>query len=81
MYNFRYRPIAVKKIIITGGTGFIGLSLAQHLAELGFHPVLIARKQPKTKLAFDVVPWDAVHLGEWMHELKSYFHLRSKISF
>ena len=63
----------MKKIIITGGTGFIGLSLAQHLAELGFHPVLIARKQPKTKLAFDFVPWDAVHLGEWIHELNGAF--------
>jgi len=59
----------LKKIIITGGTGFIGMSLASHLTKLGFHPVLIARHSPNVKTEFDFVKWDGFQMGEWIQAL------------
>lgn len=60
----------MKKIVITGGTGFIGLSLADHLAEHGFQPILIARTAPKQPLPHSFVQWDAVNAGEWAKTLE-----------
>ncbi len=59
----------MEKIIITGGTGFIGLSLADHLASLGFTPVLVARNKPKQALKYEFVEWDAVSVGDWAQVL------------
>ena len=56
------------KIVITGGTGFIGLSLAKHLKERGFTPILIARSKPKN-LPFDFQLWDGISLGDWAQSL------------
>lgn len=58
------------KIIIAGGTGFIGMSLANHLSEKGAKPVLIARNKPEKKTDFDFVMWDAVTLGDWINALE-----------
>lgn len=60
----------MKKVIITGGTGFIGMSLANHLSEKGLHPVLVAR----TRLGgnnFDFIQWDGINLGEWVQSLEN----------
>lgn len=59
----------MKKIIITGGTGFIGLSLAQHLKDQGYEPVLIARAKPKNSCPFTFLPWDGHSLGDWKESL------------
>ena len=45
----------MEKVIIFGGTGFIGLSLAHHLQEKGMHPVLVARNPPKKNIKFDFI--------------------------
>ncbi len=58
------------KVIITGGTGFIGLSLAEHLSKKELHPILIARSKPEIKTDFDFVRWDGVNLGDWVSSLK-----------
>jgi len=55
----------IKKIIILGGTGFIGLSLAAHLQKEGYEPVIIARNAPLKSIPFEFVKWDAVSLGDW----------------
>lgn len=57
------------KVIITGGTGFIGLSLAKHLKERGFTPVLVARSKPKQVTEFEFVEWDGVKVGDWAGSL------------
>ncbi len=60
----------MKKILIFGGTGFIGLSLAGHLKEKGFEPIIIARNPPKEKTQFEFRKWDAVsQKGNWVQEL------------
>lgn len=60
----------MKNIVVFGGTGFIGLSLANHLSEYGFTPVLIARNKPKNEIPFQFVPWDACSLGDWVKHLE-----------
>jgi len=59
----------MKKIIIFGGTGFIGLSLANSLKQEGFEPILIARNKPG-KLNHKFIQWDAVTVGDWANELE-----------
>jgi uncharacterized protein len=59
---------AMEKIIITGGTGFLGLSLARFLNENGFRPILIGRHEIATD--FDFVKWDGISLGKWCQALE-----------
>lgn len=59
-----------KHIVIFGGTGFIGLSLAFHLKELGYESVLVARNNSKQKHPFKFVAWDAVNVGDWKYLLE-----------
>ncbi|KYG78913.1 epimerase [Roseivirga echinicomitans] len=58
----------MKRIVITGGTGFLGISLAKFLIEKGFQPILVARHKPD--LDFDFVLWDGVNLGDWCQVLE-----------
>lgn len=60
---------ALGKIIIAGGSGFLGLSLATHLAHRGAEVVILSRSPPKVAGPWKHVPWDARSLGEWCHEL------------
>ncbi len=66
-------PSNKTKVVITGGTGFIGQSLAKHLKSKGLEPVVIARSKPKIKLPCPFVAWDAVTVGEWAKELEGAF--------
>lgn len=56
-------------IIIAGGSGFLGVSLATHLAALGRPIVVLSRRPPKPSGPWRHVGWDARSLGEWRHEL------------
>lgn len=57
------------KIIIFGGTGFIGLSLAYHLKSKGFQPILIARNEPNPSIDHEFRKWDAHSIGNWIEDL------------
>ncbi len=57
------------KIIIFGGTGFIGLSLAKHLKNKGLKPIVVARNQPKKPIPHEFRQWDAISVGKWAEEL------------
>jgi uncharacterized protein (TIGR01777 family) len=59
-----------KRVLIFGGTGFIGLSLARHLAAKGFEPVLIARNAVREGKDFPFLAWDAVTVGPWADALE-----------
>lgn len=61
----------MKQVVITGGTGFIGLSLAKHLSQKGFQPVIIGRNRPTAHTKFDFIKWDAVNSGDWIHALEN----------
>jgi len=53
------------KVVIAGGTGFLGLSLARHLAGLGREVVLLARHEPRVAGPWRFARWDARTVGDW----------------
>ncbi len=57
------------RIVIAGGSGFLGLSLARHLGAAGRSVVLLSRHAPKRNGPWRHVSWDARRLGEWRREL------------
>jgi uncharacterized protein len=59
-----------KTIVIAGGSGFLGISLATHLADLGMPVVVLSRHAPKPKGPWRHVSWDARTLGDWHRELE-----------
>lgn len=61
----------MNKVVIAGGTGFIGMSLSKHLSAKGFHPVIIGRNKPKDLTKFEFIQWDAVNPGDWIHSLEN----------
>lgn len=58
------------RVVITGGTGFIGMSLARHLATLGYEVVLISRHGTGMKGPWRHAKWDGRTVGEWARHLE-----------
>jgi uncharacterized protein (TIGR01777 family) len=56
-------------IVIAGGSGFLGLSLATHLANAGLSVVVLSRHRPQISGPWRHVVWDARTLGDWRREL------------
>ena len=56
-------------VVIAGGSGFLGISLATHLAASGRSIVILSRHPPKPSGPWRHVSWDARTLGEWRREL------------
>lgn len=57
------------RIVIAGGTGFLGRNLARHLGSIGCEVVVLARHQPVTEHRWRYVTWDARTLGDWVRHL------------
>jgi uncharacterized protein (TIGR01777 family) len=62
-------PAQPARIVIAGGSGFLGQSLSHHLAALGHSVVILSRNAPKASGPFRHVKWDGRSLGEWANEL------------
>ena len=56
-------------IVIAGGSGFLGVSLATHLATAGRSVVLLSRHPPRVNGPWRHVTWDARSMGDWRREL------------
>src|SRR5262245_37364771 len=52
-------------VVIAGGSGFLGLSLATHLLHSGYSVVLLSRTAPRAAGKWRHVAWDARTLGPW----------------
>jgi hypothetical protein len=62
--------IPAAPIVIAGGSGFLGISLAAHLASVGGSIVILSRKAPKVSGPWRHVGWDARTAGSWVRELE-----------
>ena len=60
---------AAGPIVIAGGNGFLGLSLATHLLNGGRQVILLSRNKPRVSGDWRHVDWDARTLGNWMTAL------------
>lgn len=63
-------PLANKTIVIAGGSGFLGVSLALHLSELGASVTILSRGRPKADGPWQHVAWDGRSLGDWTATLE-----------
>ncbi len=60
------------KIVVTGGTGFIGKSLVRRLKEKGHSVIVLTRQVKLEKKSKDVrtLRWDGKNSGGWVHEVE-----------
>jgi len=58
------------RIVIAGGSGFLGVSLAHHLADKGHRVVILSRSPPRIAGPWSHVSWDARTIGPWTPELE-----------
>lgn len=56
-------------VVIAGGTGFLGLNLAQFLVDAGYRVTLVSRHAPQHG-SWDHVQWDGRSLGPWAGALE-----------
>ncbi len=57
------------RVLIFGGTGFIGASLCRHLSRRGYEPIQVARHAPRSS-PFRFLKWDGYTVGPWAEELE-----------
>lgn len=57
------------KVVITGGTGFLGLNLARFLAASGCEVTLISRHPAPEDPRWSHAQWDGRSLGDWVRHL------------
>lgn len=58
-----------RKIVVAGGSGFLGISLSRHLASLGASVVILSRTAPRVAGPWQHCQWDGRTLGAWKNEL------------
>ena len=54
-----------KSVVIAGGSGFLGCSLAFHLLDIGCKVSIVSRNPPKPDGDWEFVKWDARSLTGW----------------
>jgi len=59
-----------RRVVIAGGTGFLGLNLADHLAARGYRVTLLSRHPPRHGERWSHSMWDGRSLGDWVAELE-----------
>jgi hypothetical protein len=52
-------------VVVAGGSGFLGLSLAEHLTGAGWPVVILSRRPPPRNGDWRHVTWDGRNIGEW----------------
>ncbi len=60
---------SVAPVVIAGGSGFLGTSLALHLTAAARRVTILSRHAPKVAGPWRHVSWDARILGDWRHAL------------
>jgi uncharacterized protein (TIGR01777 family) len=58
-----------RRIILAGGSGFLGQLLGRYLKTRGWEPIVLTRT-PSSSAALKEVPWDAKTMGDWAPSLE-----------
>ncbi len=59
-----------KRIVIAGGSGFLGLSMAETFAEAGADVTILSRSKPKASGRWSHCFWNGRSLGDWIATLE-----------
>lgn len=59
----------IKKVILAGGSGFLGTYLGEFLLSKGYEVVILSRGKSGTKNGMIYVQWDGFTLGDWVDEI------------
>lgn len=68
----RLKPVrsdAAPRLVIPGGSGFLGRAVARHFAAQDWDVVIVSRSRPPVPTPGRWVPWDALRQGEWVREI------------
>lgn len=57
------------RVVIAGGTGFLGQNLASHMSEIGWEVVVIGRHPSRDEGRWRQAVWDGRTVGEWVQHL------------
>lgn len=57
------------RVVIAGGSGFLGHSLATHLTMKGWSVCILSRNSPAGDRRWEHVHWDARSLGDWIRAI------------
>ena len=60
----------MKRIIVAGGSGFLGRALAAHFLKAQWDVVILTRSPNQTGGAARELAWDACTVGSWWQELE-----------
>lgn len=58
------------RIVIAGGSGFLGISLATMLTSQGYQVTILSRSSPRPSGPWQHVAWDGRSLGDWIAALE-----------
>jgi uncharacterized protein (TIGR01777 family) len=58
------------RVVLAGGSGFLGRALAEELLRAGYEPVVLTRRVGKNRTGVRQVAWDGRSIGEWARELE-----------
>jgi hypothetical protein len=59
------------KVVLAGGSGFIGTYLAHYFAEQGYRVVILTRTLQRAKNNIRFVEWDGNSVSTWINELEN----------
>ena len=62
--------MSAKRIVIAGGSGFIGTALARELATRGYEVIVLTRRARGRDDRVREVVWDGEHSGDWINFLE-----------
>ena len=57
------------RVVIAGGTGFLGRNLARHLTASGHDVVVFSRNTPANAVGWQHAQWDARTVSDWVRHL------------
>ncbi|ACO45664.2 DUF1731 domain-containing protein [Deinococcus deserti] len=58
-----------RRLVIAGGSGFLGRAAARHFSSRGWDVVLVSRSRPAHTTPARWVPWDGVRQDAWAREI------------